>query len=147
MQQPVSARGWLRTLGLSMTERMILALIVAPVVAGITYGAWLASSLSGIPDAYRPNLWSQAIPGVVVGAVFELFFLLPLLYFLRRVHFGGLIWFICLGTLGWYLLSLALLSFTQVDWSDCVATSLMFLAPGAALVVVFGTVAGSGGKA
>jgi len=130
-----------------MSGRMILALLVSPILAGITYGAWLASSLSGIPGAYRSGLWSQFIPGIVAAAVFELFFLLPLLYLLQRLHLRARLWLIGLGMLAWSLLSLAALSLGGSDWSTCVANSPMFLVPGAALVVAFATLGQQGGKA
>jgi hypothetical protein len=130
-----------------MNGRTILALIVAPVVGGLTYGGWLASSFSGIPDPYRTGLWTQSIPGIVVGTVFELFFLLPLLYLLQRFRLSARLWFIGFGILIWFLLSIALLSLTQINWSECVASSFMFLVPGAALVIAFGSIVPRGEKA
>jgi len=124
-----------------MRGRTIFALFVSPILAGTTYGAWLGSSLSGIPDAYRAGLGSQFIPGIVVAAVFELFILLPLLYLLQRVHLSARLWLIGFGMLAWSVLSLMLLSLGGSDWRTCIANLPMFLVPGAVLVIALATIA------
>jgi hypothetical protein len=130
-----------------MSGRTIIALLLAPIVAGTAYASWVLSSLAGIPESHRPDPWTQFVPGVLGAVVFELFVLLPLLYLLQRIHRSNRLLFICLGTTGWFLASLALLSLARFHWSDLLATSLIFLIPGFALVLVFGVIARHDAKA
>jgi len=130
-----------------MTGRTILALVLAPIVAGAAYASWALSSMSGIPESHRPDPWVQFVPGVLGAAVFELFVLLPLLYFLQRTHHSNRFLFIGLGTVCWFLASVGLLSLARLEWSDLVATTLIFLIPGFALVLVFALIARHDAKA
>jgi hypothetical protein len=132
-----------------MHGRTILALVLAPIVAGAMF-SWLVLSsvpMSAIQSEHRPELLVQFVVGLVSGAVFELFFLLPLLYVLRRTHVSGRLLFISSGIFVWFLVYFGLLSLGQLDWNGRFATSLMFLVPGAALVVAFGAIVQHGAKA
>jgi hypothetical protein len=130
-----------------MSGRTIIALLLAPIVAGVTYTSWVLSSLGGIPESQRPDPWVQFIPGVLAAAVFELVVLLPLLYLLQRVHRSNRALFVGLGTICWFFISVGLLSLARFDLSDLLATSMIFLIPGFALVLVFGIIVRHDAKA
>ena len=124
-----------------MSRRTVIALIVAPLVAGAVYAAWLMWQLSNASLVNPPGVWAQFFPGFMVRAPFELFILLPLLYFLRRIGNDSRGLLIIFGIVIWYVVCVATLSFGSPDWSERVATSIMFLVPGVPLVVVFGFLA------
>src|SRR5262249_3123099 len=130
-----------------MSGRLIIALLLAPIVAGATYASWVMSSIAHIPESHRPDPCVQFVPCVFGAALFELVVLLPLFYFLQRIHRSIRLLFICMGMVCWFLVSLGLLSLTRMEWSDLVATTLIFLIPGFAVVLVFGLVVRHDAKA
>ncbi len=105
------------------------------------------SSIARIPESHRPDPWIQFIPGVLGSALFELVVQLPVLYLLQRIHRSNRLLFISVGMVCWFLVSLGLLSLTRMEWSDLVATTLIFLIPGFAVVLVFGLVVRHDAKA
>ena len=130
-----------------MSGRTIIALLLAPIVAGATYASSVMSNLAHIPASHRPDPWVQFVPGVLGAVLFELFVLLPLLYLLQRTHRSNRLLFICLGTVCWFIVSFALLSLTRMEWRDLLATTLIFLIPGVTVVLVFGLIVRHGAKA
>ena len=131
--------GYLRSLGLLVRGRTVLALLVAPLAAGAVNAAWIMAQLSQVTlERDAPNVWAQFVPGVMLGTLFELFILLPLLYVFERARYSSRVIFVLCGIAIWYLASLVAFSFTSLTWDERVLNSAMFLVLGVPLVVVFG---------
>ena len=81
------------------------------------------------------------------AAAFELVVLLPLLYVLQRLNRSNRALFVGLGTICWFFVSFGLLSLARFDLNDLLATSMIFLIPGFALVLVFGIIVRHDAKA
>ena len=131
-----------------MSGRTILALFLAPFAAGAINAAWLmakfsrATLVSDPPSGWSTLLIiSQFFPGVISGALFELFILLPLLYLLQRIRHASRLLFVFCGIAIWYAVSLVILSLTSLAWDERFLNSAMFLVPGVPLVVVFALLA------
>ena len=84
-----------------MNPRVVTALILAPIACALVLGAWLSLGLRR-PESSEPGLTIAALaPGLMYGALFEVFALLPLFLLLKRAHMASRLALVGFGTLLW----------------------------------------------
>src|SRR6266536_3390136 len=118
-----------------MPARTLLALLVAPVVAGLVYALLVVTTSSVVPLKLRPELVATALSGSITGLLFEVLALVPLAL-LFRASFRGRAYLFLAGSLVWFALSIGV-SLLAMDWPSAVATAMQLLLPGLVLVALF----------
>ena len=119
-----------------MKLRSLLALLAAPVVAGVIPAAFY--SLNPALNGIGPREWVQVGAWVVFALVFECVVLLPMARFFRARKFFRL-WLVCAGAIIWLVASFAWFSIVfGVSLPEALGPSL---AMGAAGLFVCGTFA------
>jgi len=131
-----------------MSGRFVLAMILAPLVAGAVFGAWVYSGMQATPS--QPGLAQLILlmPGAIYGASFEVFVLLPLLWLIRRRRWPTRLPLIAGGALVWVaivFLNIWATSDTGLSgWTlrDIAVSFLPLVVPGVVLVLVFAWLVG-----
>jgi hypothetical protein len=126
-----------------MTGRFVLAMTLAPLVAGAVFGSWVYSGMQSNPS--HPGLAQLILlmPGAIYGASFEVFVLLPLLWLIRRRGWPTRGSLIAGGAMAWttivFLNILATSDTGLSGWTlrDIAASFLPLVVPGVVLVLVF----------
>ena len=120
-----------------MNGRTLATLIIAPVACGLVVGA---SILLGLERSGRSDIPAVAVflPGVMYGALFEVFALLPLFLWLKR-RASASRWSVFAGGLGlWLILAVGYVAATsELSLPAWLAVLPMVMVPGVVLVSVF----------
>jgi len=84
-----------------MTPRVVTALLLAPIACAFVLGAWLSLGIRR-PESSGPGAIIPAFAaGLMYGALFEVFALLPLFLLLKRAHIASRLALVGFGTLLW----------------------------------------------
>lgn len=119
-----------------MNGRTLLALVVAPVACALAFALWFV--MAAAADPARASFAILLLPGLTAGTVFEIFALLPLLYWLRQRGSLSRGRFIVIGLLLWAVAaSLQVWITAEVPFLHAIAVLPMLMIPGLALVIVF----------
>jgi len=131
-----------------MSGRFVLAMILAPLVGGAVFGAWVYWGMHGGHSQPGLALLMLLLPGTIYGAAFEVFVLLPLLLLIRRRRWPTRGPLIAGGALAWIaivFLNIWGTSETGLSgWTlpDIAAAFLPLVVPGVVLVLVFAWLVG-----
>ena len=123
-----------------MPARTLLALVIAPVVAGLVYALLVVTTTSVVLLPLRPELVATAVSGSIIGLLFAVLVLLPFVLAFRS-RLRARTYLFLTGLLVWFVLSVAA-SRLGMDWSSSVATAVQLLLPGAVLVALFAGLVG-----
>jgi hypothetical protein len=126
-----------------MNSRIVAALLLAPIACALVFGAWIVWGLERAESRDDRFLFVAFLPGMLYGTLFEVFILLPLLVFLRRVGKGApgilvacgmSVWAVAVVLNTWATSQLPL---TQFSVRDMAMVFLPLMLAGLALVLVF----------
>jgi hypothetical protein len=131
-----------------VSGRFVLAMILAPLVGGVVFGAWVYSGMHSGYSQAGLALLMLLLPGTIYGAAFEVFVLLPLLFLIRRRRWPTRGPLIAGGTSAWIVivfLNIWATSDTGLSgWtlSDIAAAFLPLVVPGVVVVLAFAWLVG-----
>lgn len=119
-----------------MTGRLVVALIVAPLACALAFAIWIVMAAEAEPP--RAPFLMLLIPGLMMGVLFEVVALIPLVYWLGRrqslsrskVIWGGLILWVVAVTLQLWVTS-------EIPFPQFLIAFPTLMIPGIALVLAF----------
>ena len=125
-----------------MNARILLAGICA-LLAGIgAYDGLEYSSATSLTSAGLAALLTESLPALLVGLLFIVLALMPLLELFRQLQMQRRTDFFIAGIAIWCAICAVLLAMTTAEPYDYVGRLIMLLLPGIVIVLVFGAVAG-----
>jgi len=119
-----------------MRARMPLAMIVAPTIGGIVYTALVFAGSADIRGA-GAETWELILPATLVGALFEVFILLPLWHLQQPTRRHARLFFVSLGAAAWLFCTAVLLVLTKLHGAEILVEATQVFVPGLILVLVF----------
>jgi len=129
-----------------MSSRFWLALVGAPILGAAVYAGLTLVSLASVtlPGESPPPL-SLVVSGALVGLVFELAVIVPVLFMLRRLRQLRVVSFVLVSSLAWFASCFLLMLLLGVGPSGASATAVVMFLPGLALVLAVWFVGVRGG--
>jgi len=119
-------------------SRLILALILVPLAAALSYAAVLHLQFKDMEP--RPTNVHFFWPGVAVGVAFEMLVLVPLWLVLRRLGVASFAAFVAVGLVLWIFLSFAVYA-ALMPLREALQTAAPSVLFGAVMVLVFAALA------
>jgi len=120
-----------------VTTRTWLAIVGAPILGAGVYACLTLASLAQATIVEKPTPLGLIVSGAVVGLIFELVILVPLLLALRRWWRLDAVRFAILGCLAWFAVCFLVMLPLGGGVNSASATAVLMFLPGATLVLAF----------